>query len=99
MPRPIPSELEDPSAGGPQSRSRAPMARPRGKGLEHELARLGFLPTKEYPLLYRGLGLAGFGLFLYLEGPLDLQTLNRLAKCTDRTAVLKKCFATAWDQT
>jgi hypothetical protein len=53
------------------------------------LEQRGILPTAEYPVLYRALGKNGFGLFLYLEEGLNLQTLDRLAKCTERTALIK----------
>lgn len=63
---------------------------PREGSLEAELARLGFLPTKEDPVFYRGLGRIGFGLFLYLEDGLDLQTLGRLADSRDRAALIRR---------
>ncbi len=58
-----------------------------------ELERRGILPTAEYPVTYSALGKNGFGLFLYLEGGLDLQTLNRLAKCRDNRVGLAKFLA------
>jgi hypothetical protein len=61
----------------------------READLELELDRLGLLPTKEDPILYRGLGKTGFGLFLYLEKPLDIQTLILLANIHDRAALLQ----------
>ena len=85
----IPSKREGLSVEDRQSRRPVQAVRFRETGLERKIEQLGFLPTAQYPLLYRGLGKNGYGLFLYLEAPLDLQTLNRLAKCTDRTAVLK----------
>jgi hypothetical protein len=65
----------------------------RAVNLEAELAQLGFLPTAEDPLLYRGLGKNGFGLFLYLEKALSLQTLNRLGGCTDIAGLLTEAAA------
>jgi hypothetical protein len=65
----------------------------RGVNLEAELNRLGCLPTKADPVLYRGLGKNGFGLFLYLESGLDLQTLGRLADSHDRGALLRRIVA------
>src|SRR5690348_3545065 len=57
------------------------------EGLEPALARLGFLPTLEDPVLWRGLGKSGYGLFLYLASGLDIGTLGRLADCNDRAGV------------
>jgi hypothetical protein len=58
----------------------APVVSREGSSLL-ELDRRGLLPTAEYPVLYPALGKNGFGLFLYLEQGLTLQTLNRLARC------------------
>ena len=41
-------------------------------------------------MLCRALGKNGFGLFLYLGDGLDLQTLNRLAKCTELVELIKR---------
>jgi hypothetical protein len=60
------------------------------KSLEVELGRLGCLPTPEDPVCYRGPGKNGFGLFLYLETGIDLQTLGRLADSRDRAAMLRR---------
>ena len=57
------------------------------------LEQRGILPTVEFPVLYRALGKTGYGLFLYLEKGLDLQTLDLLAKCTERTNAITRCFA------
>jgi hypothetical protein len=58
-----------------------------------ELEARGILPTAEYPVLYRALGKTGFGLFLYLSEPLDLQTLDRLAKNKRLSAAMKRVLA------
>ena len=68
----------------------------RGASLEAELNRLGCLPTAADPVLYRGLAKTGFGLFLYLETGLDLQTLHRLADSHDRGALLRRIAAEKW---
>jgi hypothetical protein len=61
--------------------------------IEVGLRQLGLLPTAADPVLYRGLGKTGFGLFLYLESGLDLQTLGRLADSRDRAALLHRILA------
>jgi hypothetical protein len=61
-------------------------------GRDTQLEARGLLPTKESPVLFRAAGKNGFGLFLYLEKGLDLQTLNRLAKCTELGEVIKTRF-------
>lgn len=63
------------------------------EGLERDLDRLGFLPTPECPVLWRGLGKSGFGIFLYLDRGIDLQTLRRLSICTDRAGLLIRAAA------
>jgi hypothetical protein len=65
----------------------------RKTSLEAELELLGLLPTAEDPMLYRGLGKTGFGLFLYLETGLSLQTLIRLGECTDIAGLLTEAVA------
>ena len=76
-----------------QARQEACPASIRAVNLEAELERLGFLPTAVDPVLYRGLGRTGFGLFLYLETALNLQTLNHLGECTDIAALLTEAAA------
>lgn len=88
-----PSASVAPSVGDRRSHRPTQLAQSHEVDLEYKLEQLGFLPTKEDPALYRALGKNGFGLFLHLSTPLDLRTLNRLAKCTDRTAALRKCAA------
>jgi hypothetical protein len=58
-----------------------------------ELERRGILPTKEFPVTYSALGKNGFGLFLFLEGGLSLQTLDHLALCNDNRVGLAKFLA------
>jgi hypothetical protein len=76
-----------------QAHQGAFQASTRAVNLEAELAQLGFLPRAADPVLYRGLGKNGFGLFLYLETALSLQTLNRLGDCTDIAALLTEAAA------
>jgi hypothetical protein len=61
--------------------------------IEAGLRQLGLLPTAADPVFYRGLGKSGFGLFLYLETGLDLQTLGQLADSRDRAALLRSIVA------
>jgi hypothetical protein len=81
------------SGADPQAPPEVDPASSRGVNLEAELERLGFLPTAADPVFYRGLGKTGFGLFLYLESGLDLQTLGRLADSHDRAALLRRIVA------
>jgi len=63
------------SAGEPQSQSASRRLPSHQDSLETALDMLGFLPSAEDPVIYRGLGKTGFGLFLYLEsglGPVDI---------------------------
>jgi hypothetical protein len=78
------------SAEETQSPQASLPAHGHGADLELELSRLGCLPTKADPVFYRGLGKTGFGLFLYLEKPLDLQTLVLLANSRDRGVLLRR---------
>jgi hypothetical protein len=79
--------------GDAQARQEAGPGSVRAVNLEAELAQLGLLPTVEDPIIYRGLGKTGFGLFLHLETGLDLQTLGRLADSRDRAALLRRISA------
>lgn len=74
-------------------RRAASLGEHRENWIESELKRLGLLPTKADPVIYRGLGKNGFGLFLYLETALDLQILGRLADSRDRAALLRRIVA------
>ena len=76
------------SGASPQSRQVIEPVSGHAKKIEAELDRLGLLPTAEDRVIYRGLGKNGFGLFLYLENGLDLQTIGRLADHTDLTGAL-----------
>jgi hypothetical protein len=68
-------------------------AEARGRARDTELEARGLLPTEESPVLLRTAGKTGFGLFLYLEEGLDLQTLDRLAKHTDRAGLIRRALA------
>ena len=58
-----------------------------------ELEQIGFLPTAASPVLYRALGQTGFLLVLHLPRAPASQTLDHLATCTDRTAVIDAAVA------
>ena len=81
------------SGEGSQVPPRVDPAAVREVSLEVGLNLLGILPTAADPVIYRGLGKTGFGLFLHLETGLDLQTLGRLADSSDRAALLRRIVA------
>lgn len=87
------SQREAPSAEDRPDSPRPPAECSHVEGLESALARIGFLPTAECPVWLRPLGKSGFGLFLYLETGLDLQTLGRLANCNDRAGLIRRALA------
>ena len=70
-----------------------PQERSRTVNLLTELDRIGCAPTPENPVLYRGLGESGALLFLHLPRGLSLKILDRLAECTDRTALLNELLS------
>jgi hypothetical protein len=63
---------------------------PLSSRTERQLAGIGLLPEAGDPVFYRTLERGGFGLFLHLQSELDRQTLEGLAACPDRSALLRE---------
>ncbi len=59
----------------------------------HRLTVPEHLVTAEYPVFVRPLGQNAHALVLYLSAGLDLETLERLAECTNRHEAIRRAMA------
>ena len=82
-----------PSDDSPESRRPIAPAVSRADDSAREPIRPGMLPSAEDPVVIRSLGKSGFGLFVYLDEGLDLQTLRRLANSNERAETIRRAFA------
>ena len=76
----------------PVSPLTVPLGEFSGDSPSGEPIRPGLLPTEANPVVIRALGETGFGLFLYLEEALDIQTLRRLADSNERARIIGRAF-------
>ena len=61
--------------------------------VESALGRIGLLPKREDPVLFRCVGQNAYMLSLHLDRGLTLRTLSRLAACSDRAALIERALS------